>query len=262
MRETVAAFDEADPPDRFHRQAAANLARWREARAAAGGPPSPGVQVIAGDWGEVCAGLTKAWGQTFAVLNMANAYRPGGAYVEGTAAQEENLFRRSDCHFALGRDEMDPQTERYLPAYTRLINGVDGRVLLDAERPRVCVRGPEIREREDLGYAWLEPEAIFPFYELRAAALDLRDGRPFDRGIAQAKIAAQLDTLIAAGLRHAVLSAFGCGAFGNPAGIVAALYRDALAARAGAFDCVAFGIFDPGYGPDNYTPFAAAFADP
>lgn len=218
------------------------------------------MQVIAGDWGEVTCALTKAHGTTFAVLNMANAYVPGGGYVEGSPAQEENMFRRTDCHLALAASEMDPRTERYRPQLTAVLNAVQGRVLLDSEHPRVCLRGAEDRERDDLGYAWLPDEEVFPFFELRAAALDLRDGRRFDPQVASDKICAQLDTLIEAGLRHAVLSAFGCGAFANPADQVAHLYAEALRARSGAFDCVAFAIFYPGYGPDNFTPFERVFA--
>ena len=55
--------------------------------------------------------------------------------------------------------------------------------------------------------------------------------------------------------------AFGCGAFCNPAEQVASAYKEALTARASQFDVIAFGIFHAGYGPDNYTPFAEAFAD-
>jgi hypothetical protein len=35
-----------------------------------------------------------------------------------------------------------------------------------------------------------------------------------------------------------------------------AIYRGEIAARAEHFDGIAFAIFAPGYGPDNYTPFA------
>jgi Uncharacterized protein conserved in bacteria (DUF2263) len=97
LRETLAAFEKADPPDRYHRLAAQNLDRWR---VASGAPESAlRVQVFPSDWGDVTQGLTKAHGACFAVLNMANAYVPGGAYVEGAVAQEENMFRRTDCHF-------------------------------------------------------------------------------------------------------------------------------------------------------------------
>ena len=65
------------------------------------------------------------------------------------------------------------------------------------------------------------------------------------------RVAAQLDTLIEKGVRHAVLSAFGCGAFMNPAESVARCYRVELEARAEHSDKVVFAIFNPGYGPDN-----------
>ena len=75
------------------------------------------------------------------------------------------------------------------------------------------------------------------------------------------RVSAQLDTLISKGVRHCVLSAFGCGAFQNPASYVAAAYREALEGRAMSFDVVAFGIFHAGYGPNNYMPFVKAFED-
>jgi hypothetical protein len=55
------------------------------------------------------------------------------------------------------------------------------------------------------------------------------------------------------------LSAFGCGAFRNPANRVARIYREELTHRADDFSLVAFAIFAPGYGPDNFTPFAHEF---
>ena len=57
-----------------------------------------------------------------------------------------------------------------------------------------------------------------------------------------------------------MLSAFGCGAFGNPADQVARIYREELEERAGAFDVIVFAIFDPGYPPDNLGPFKRVFA--
>jgi uncharacterized protein (TIGR02452 family) len=83
---------------------------------------------------------------------------------------------------------------------------------------------------------------MFPFFELRAAAQDLRDGGTFDVNEARRRIAAQLDTLRAHSIRHAVLGAFGCGAFRNPAEMVATLYREEIQARASSFSVIAFAI--------------------
>lgn len=257
LRETLDAFSRADPPDHYQRLARRNLERWRAE--VAGAPASFRLDVIAGDWGAVAQAVTKEHGACFAVLNMANAYVPGGAYVEGAAAQEENMYRRTDCHFHVGDDEYDAATDRYRPEMTRRLSARDGIVHLDVREPRVCIRGPEDRSRPDLGYPWLAADDVFPFFELRASAEDLRDGRPFDPVEARRRIAAQLDTARANRVRHVVLGAFGCGAFRNPADRVAPIYRDAIAARRADFDVVAFAIFAPGYGPDNYTPFAECF---
>jgi Microbial-type PARG, catalytic domain len=257
LRETIAAFDQSDPPDRYHRLAWQNLDRWR-ARSGVS-EPMVRVEVFPGDWGEVARSLTSAHGVCFAVLNMANAYVPGGAYVEGAVAQEENMFRRTDCHFRIGEDEYDGRLDRYRPEMTRLLSAEDGVVYLDAQRPRVCIRGPEDRSRSDLGYPWLPEDQVFPFLELRAAAQDLRNGSDFDPLDSRRRVSAQLNTLRDHRIRHVVFGAFGCGAFRNPAHRVAQIYREEIAVRTEDFSVIAFAIFSAGYGPDNYTPFAEAF---
>ena len=257
LRETIAAFDQSDSSDRYHRLAKDNLDRWCATSDAT--ESRLRVDVVPGDWGEVTRSQTRTHGVCFAVLNMANAYVPGGAYVEGAVAQEENMFRRTDCHFRIARDEYDVRLDRYRPEMTKLLSAEDGHVYFDAQNPRVCVRGPEDRSRADLGYPWLAEDEVFPFFELRAAALDLRDGSDFDPNGARRRIAAQLDTLRNHGIRHAVLGAFGCGAFRNPAHRVAQIYREEITARSGDFGVVTFAIFSAGYGPDNFTPFSEAF---
>ena len=252
LQETLHAF-EVDPA-RPLRAALANLGRWRGQQSAA--DPIGEVLVFPGDWGEVTLALTQRYGACFAVLNMANAHVPGGAYVEGAPAQEENMYRRTDCHFFIGPPDYDPAHDRYQPHMTALLEAAEGRVYLDVARPRVCLRGPEDRHRPDLGYPWLADAEIFPFFELRAAAPDLRDGSAYDPVEMRRRIRAQLTTLQEAGLRHVVLSAFGCGAFRNPAHEVASAYAAVLQEVRQHFSVVAFAIFHPGYGPDNFTPFA------
>jgi len=190
---------------------------------------------------------------------MAKAYVPGGAYVEGAPAQEENMLRRTDCHFHVDQGEYDEFRGLYLPEMTQLISARDGSVYLDTDSPRTCIRGPEDRSREDLGYPWLESHEVFPFYELRAAAQDLRGGIAFNCDEARRRIAAQLDTLRDCEIRHVVLGALGCGAFENPSVEVARIYKEEISIRRADFILVAFAIFAAGYGPGNYKPFAKVF---
>lgn len=258
LLETLEFFADQKIRDLVVQTAQDNVSRWRLVNGAVE-PPGPNftdkVTVIDGDWGVVAHDLTQTHGVIFAVLNMANAWVPGGGYVEGMPAQEENMFRRTDCHFSITANEFSRDTNRYLPKMTDLINARHGRVSLDTKRVRVCVRGPEKVNQDELGYLWLDEEEVFPFYELKAAAVDLRRNQQFDEKELARRICAQLDTLIEHKLRHVVLSAFGCGAFRNPAVAVARQYRIAIEERLEHFDCITFAIHHPGYGPNNYLPF-------
>ena len=72
-----------------------------------------------------------------------------------------------------------------------------------------------------------------------------------------------LRSAIQNGNRTLVLSAFGCGAFRNDPNFIAAAYRRIFAEPefAGAFDVVAFGIYDPpGAGRPNCPLFQEFFA--
>lgn len=257
LRETLLKLETSEIS--YHRLAADNLARWQAS--AAHKAPIGEVLVVPGDWGEVTLALTKEYGTCFAVLNMANAHVPGGGYVEGMVAQEENMYRRTDCHFSIGAEAYDETRDRYRPHMTHLLEARDNRVYLDRQQPRVCLRGPEDRNRGDLGYAWLPDDSVFPFFELRASAQDLRGGVPFSRDEGRKRIAAQLDTLREGDVRYAVLGAFGCGAFENPSKEVARIYREEIEKRRGDFALIAFAIFAAGYGPSNYPIFVAEFTD-
>ncbi len=260
LRETLNRFSTADPPNKYDLLAQENLARWRGS--ADQRHHSNQVYVVGGDWGDVTHKLTKDRGCCFAALNMANAFVPGGAYTVGARAQEENMFRRTNCHFFVGPEEYDATRDRYHSHMTSLLSAENDKVYLDSENPRVCIRGPEDRSRSDLGYHWLPDEEVFPFFELRAAAQDLRGGSTFSKSNARRRIAAQLNTLMDQGVQHAVLGASGCGAFRNPAHRIAQLYRQEIEKRKQGFKVLVFAIHHAGYGPDNLTPFKEVFRDP
>jgi hypothetical protein len=275
LQSTLAKLDRHR--EKYQVQATRNLACWRAAAKSKRNDTPCTVRVLPGDWGEVTRELTEKYGEMFAVLNMANANFPGGGYADGLSAQEENMFRRTDCHYFVKRCELKHgqpyQGLEYKQAKTDLLNAKHGRVALDMN-PRLCLRGPEDGEgweqgRREIGYAWLGARDVFPFLELRAAAVDLsaesdEDGEAYDHVETKRRCAAQLDTLIDAGVKHCVLSAFGCGAFENPADRVAQAYREALLAdggrgpRAAHFAVVAFAVLSK-YDPANYGVFKKAF---
>ena len=97
LAETLQAFLTASPPDHFHQLAGENHERW--ATRTEPSPASVQVQIHAGDWVDVTLDLSRRYGKIFAVLNMANAYVPGGGYIEGASAQEENIYAAATATF-------------------------------------------------------------------------------------------------------------------------------------------------------------------
>ena len=115
-----------------------------------------------------------------------------------------------------------------------------------------------------MGYAFLPSDQIFPFLELRSAAVDRSRKRKashaHDLGEMEKRVEAQFATLIANGIRHVVLSAFGCGAFENDPSDIAWVYKQAVERHRAAFAVIAFAIFYAGHGEDNYKIFKASLA--
>ena len=114
----------------------------------------------------------------------------------------------------------------------------------------------------NLGYELLKKNDIFSFYELRSAAVNankvkknLWSFHKIKETMTQ-RIHAQFRTLIENKVRHVVLSAFGCGAFGNDAFMVANIYKDAIGVYKDNFDVIAFAIYYAGVGVNNYDIFS------
>lgn len=248
--------------DRYESLAQQNMARWASEKP---NETSQTLLVIQGDMLECTGMLTRKHGTPFVCLNMANAHYPGGGYTLGCAAQEENMFRRTDVHFSLdstniikeGRDVV------YTDSMSELVSGKQG-VNYISTNQLVCIKGKEEYSEPDFGYKLLSDDEIFSFFELRSAAVNVsvRKKKPADLDILMAeRIDAQFAALISRGFRHVVLSAFGCGAFGNDPHMVAWLYRKALVRHKADFDVVAFAIFYAGHGERNYDIFKDVLSD-
>ena len=223
------------------------------------------VIVVESDWGEMALKCTKEYGSIFACLNMANSRKPGGGYEHGAAAQEENMFRRTNCHFSIDRNMLIPNKQKTSYRYT-----ADMHALISAKKditylgyhPRICIKDKETYDEDDVdlknfGYTELSNNNIFLFYELRCAAayLDIKNGAKFEKEEMRKRIEAQFTTLKINGIRHAIMSAFGCGAFHNPPKEVAELYKECLERYKNDFDVIAFPIYYAGNGPNNYPDF-------
>lgn len=180
-----------------------------------------------------------------AVLNMANRRTPGGGVLDGSGAQEECLFRRSNLFKSLyqfaadGRGHdfgVEPRDERYP------LDRDSGTVY----SPRVCV----FRGLESDGYPLLREPYFLDV--VSAAALNrppLASPTRLRADMADAterKIRSVLRTAAAHGNDALVLGAWGCGAFRNPPGHIASLFREVFAEPEfrGAFRKIVFAIVD------------------
>jgi len=185
------------------------------------------------------------------VLNMASAKSPGGGYMSGAGAQEENLFRRSSYCKQLTA-----------PYPLRNCNVV--------YTPDVCV----FRDTEAKGYRLLEDPIPVAFIACAAKSHpQLVSGKlrlhPREVAELETKIRRTLSAALSHGHDCIVLSALGCGAFCNPPQHVAEIFHTVLttAPYVNTFRVVAFAIFDDhnagkAHNPEgNYRPFARVFGE-
>ena len=241
----------------FSRTAASNTLRWQqEATRRFSAQPTLKKQGLTLYIEEMdCLRMAKCisvmYGKDVAVLNFANATYPGGGVKNGAAAQEENIFRRSSCYLSIRPRHLEPSQLTYKTRYTDLFEAHDGKVYIDMDKKRVCIRDQEDDALPQLGYDYIPLPEIFEFIELRAAALNLMNARTVQKygsergGIGKEcikRIRAQFTTLRDNGVRHVVLGAFGCGAFGNDPGMVSRAYANAIEEFRPHFDVIAFPI--------------------
>jgi len=207
----------------------------------------PKVHVVCKDCLVAAIGLQRE-GLNPAVLNMANANTPGGGYKTGAAAQEENLFRRTALFLCL-----DESQSPILAAAQQSINSTLYPLaeLEGIYSPEVLV----LRGEEKDGYPYIDPESTatgLPAVSFLTVAaynrpelIELHPGSVWPGTEKQTehtgtmplealtpemavktmrKIALILEMALRHGHNAVVLSAFGCGAFGNPPRHIAALF--------------------------------------
>ncbi len=177
-------------------------------------------------------------------LNFANGIHPGGGFLSGARAQEENLCRSSALFATLLGDPMyEAHHRRPEPDST------DWSIL----SPKVPVFRTD--DGQTLADYWLLD------FITCAAPVAARVGQPKSATLLRARIHRVLEIARAHEYETLILGAWGCGAFGNDTEQTAADFRSALGVEFdGAFADVIFAIAD--WSPDRrfLGPFRDTFA--
>ncbi|KAL9645658.1 hypothetical protein ABK040_003391 [Willaertia magna] len=140
-----------------------------------------------------------------AVLNMANPSSPGGGYLGGCGAQEENLHRRSNLYQCLDnrKDKLDPLRKWDYPI------GYESGVY----SPNVLF----FRGNEKKGYPFFKTPKLIDV--ITAAAVPNRGGLLSTSTLIDERNEGTIEVILRIAVKHnirnLVLSALGCGAFKN-----------------------------------------------
>ncbi len=184
------------------------------------------------------------------LLNFASATSPGGGFLHGARAQEESLARSSGLFACLDGQAMyefhrtveghrDGLYTRYA-LYSQdvpVVRRDDGELL---EEPWIC---------DILTCAAVNAGRATPFHNDEVISSEMQD-----------RILRVLHVFAMSGCDAVVLGAWGCGAFGNDANVVAAHFRDALrGAFNHVFARVVFAIQDWSAERAFIGPFERAF---
>ncbi|MDQ7908149.1 TIGR02452 family protein [Phytohabitans sp. ZYX-F-186] len=186
-------------------------------------------------------------GDGAAALVFASARNPGGGFLTGARAQEEEIARASALHACL----------RATPAFYLHHRAND-----DLRYSDRVVYSPGVPVFRDDTLRLLDRPHRTAF--LTAAAPNLRavrDNQPHLADTVPAVLRTRalrvLQVAAAHGHRRLVLGAWGCGVFGNDPATVADAFTAALD-RVDTFDHVVFAVLDRAPGTPTYHAFAAA----
>lgn len=198
-----------------------------------------------------CAGNLVDGTGRIAVLNFANAYRPGGGVLHGAMAQEECLCRSSSLYCALSLPYL---AANYYNYNSKAVGDLGSDAVIYS--PRVTV----IKSDDDLP---MPLDVPFEVDVLTCAAPYVNPDRkkpiPMEtlRKAVTRRIRNIFEVAMANGVDDLVLGAFGCGAFNNPPDMVAECFRQLLADEdyAGHFRRVVFAIKADPARRANYDTF-------
>ncbi|MEV6216872.1 TIGR02452 family protein [Nocardia sp. NPDC051833] len=186
-------------------------------------------------------------GGRIGILNFASARNPGGGYLRGARAQEEDL-----CRSALLYTCLIEATDYYAAHRSSSDLAYSHRVIVSPDVP--VIRDDEDALSEPFPVTFLtSPAPNAGELARRAVTVDL-----------PLLLAERAERVVAAAARHEVrtlvLGAWGCGVFRNDPVQVADAFAAALEQWGAAFDRVVFAVWDRAAVSANRTAFDARFA--
>jgi uncharacterized protein (TIGR02452 family) len=211
--------------------------------------PRASIEVTAETTQRALQRLHEEGAPEFVALNFASARNPGGGFLRGAKAQEEDLARASALYPCLLAARAYYDANRLEPSvlYT-------DHLIYSPAVPFFRAGAPALLEQPFLASVITAPAPNAG----QALARDPRAGPAIDAAL-ERRAGAVLAVARAEGHRHLVLGAWGCGVFRNDPAAVAEVFAGWLSssAFAGAFERVVFAV----YGPDrNREAFLARFA--
>jgi len=242
---------------------------------------SPVIRVVAEDTLQAAYDLSRAVGPQakVTVLSMASELRPGGGFLSGANSQEESLCMRTTLYASL-REQFYRLPELGC-VFTPDVCVFRGRY----DRPAGLLVGGSGSNKlpsaatATTGVSELNPTTQWWFVDVISCAAvrgpdheDNRYANPAQRDLMREKIKRLLRVATTKQCRRLVLGAFGCGAFDNPPGEVAELFRRVLLGRdgsgkgknggefVGCFDEIVFAI--KGGRKETFEQFCNAFPGP
>jgi uncharacterized protein (TIGR02452 family) len=228
------------------------LRRRQEAGTAVPVAPAAATEVTPETTAEACRRLTKAGVLDVLALNFASAKNPGGGFLSGAKAQEEDLARCSALYACQLR------ARGYYDA-----NRADGTMLYTDH----LIYSPRVPFFRDEALELLEEPfftSIITSPAPNAGEALRRDAAagPLIREALERRAAHVLAVARAHGHRTLVLGAWGCGVFRNDPVAVAEVFAAHLASAefAGAFERIVFAVYDRAKGEPNLRAFRARFA--
>jgi hypothetical protein len=200
------------------------------------------------------------------VLTFANPDIPGGRYVSGGRAQEEDLCRLlPQLYGSLEAAAAELGAYPLRPGSALLTRGC-----VIARHPKTYVlntcrpANSEADAESGSVCGAIQPLGVVSVVTAAMPCGAQDNGRPKEGWIKSAwgatvrtRVSSVLEAAVAGGATDLVLGAFGCGAFGNPVRPVAQCFAEVLRSSRyrGCFRRVAFAIIDP-VGTGNLKPFA------